>query len=249
MTQYSLHVSCDPSTSPPTLTHRDYLLPPSTHPSDLWPRLLKDLPPTGSVVVYSSYERTQLLAAARDNPSIAGDIRDVVGRLWDLEKAVKLVAKKELRGRTSIKVALGAFAPTMGAEYERLAASTGVADGGAAQSATVEHLDGSKDWGPELREYCELDTMAMVEVLEGVKEAWNGLDVGAGVRSSSLEVGGGEDEDEDENEIEKGKVKEKGLEDLTVKRLKEMCRKRELKLGGRKADLIDRLRQHVALLI
>ena len=223
VTQYSLHVS-DPS-SPGSLSHRDFLLSPGSDPSAVWSHLLASLPPSGSIVVYSHYERTQLLAASRLYPRYAGRLVAAVGRLWDLEKAVKLVGKGELRGRTSIKVALGAFAPAMEEAYKDLEDANGLADGGAAQAATVQHLGGERDWGRELREYCELDTQAMVGVLEGVRGAW--------------EEHVARQEEEGKGELDSGVELE--LEKLTVRDLKDMARARGLKLSGRKRDIIERL--------
>ena len=43
---------------------------------------------------------------------------------------------------------------------------------------------------------------------------------------------------------EGGESDEDGLRDLKVEELKEMCRQRELKLGGKKSELIDRILEY-----
>lgn len=126
--------------------------------------LLDALGTSGSIVVYSSYEKTRLGEMARAFPDLQPRIDAVVARLWDLEKVFRDgYAHPDFGGRTSIKKVL----PVMTTEsYTSLA----VGDGG--NAAALFGLMRVGEYPAEthaehranLLEYCGLDTRAMVRL-------------------------------------------------------------------------------------
>ncbi|MBL9149253.1 MAG: DUF2779 domain-containing protein [Phycisphaerae bacterium] len=129
-------------------------------------RLVRDLRGAGSIVVYSSFEKTMLKGLAAKFPHLAHDLDDVVARLYDLLGAVQpqVVCDPQARGRTSIKAVLPALVPSMG--YDGLA----IGDGDAALAAFARMAQGRLTKAEiaatrsALQEYCGLDTMAMVKL-------------------------------------------------------------------------------------
>jgi len=129
----------------------------------------------GSVLVYSSYEKTQLSKLAELFPEHAPTIRDIIDhRLVDLEKIIKdCVAHPDFCGRSSIKVTLPALVPGFEKAYDDLKTSMhnrnddtgnsnddgnntqeqgelemyGIADGGGASAAFAEMITGVRRKG------------------------------------------------------------------------------------------------------
>lgn len=122
----------------------------------------------GSIVVYSSYERTQLLKLAAMFPGPLGARAEAAAlRLVDLEPLVRTAVSHALfRGRSSLKVALPVLAPALSEAY----AEDAIGDGGTAAAVFSElgrpGLEPAE--AARLREgllnYCALDTRAMVEL-------------------------------------------------------------------------------------
>lgn len=199
---------------------------------------------SGSIIVYSSYEKTSLNKFIKAFPEKREAISKIIRRLVDLEKVVKLVHIPEFVGRTSIKTVLPALDPTYDDAYNRLMATSGIGDGGGASAAMCDVLEGRIEGqeGEEVRsallEYCRLDSWAMVivhlEIEKMFKEFWGvgggglGEDGGFGGRGEVGEGGGGGGD---------------GYEMLTVEALKGHLRKQNKKVGGRKLELIERLRE------
>lgn len=171
--QYSLDVCSAPGVH---VAHHELL----AEVDDDWRRafaesLLDVLGTSGSVVVYSNYEKTQLTALAKLFPDLAPRIEAVLARLWDLEKVFKEgYAHPGFGGRTSIKKVL----PVLTNEnYESLA----VGDG--SNAAALFGLMKVGAYPPEthhrhredLLEYCGLDTRAMVRLHEEVCRIRDGL--------------------------------------------------------------------------
>lgn len=137
---------------------------------------LGQLPST--IFVYSSFERTQLKALARDVPRHSAAIERIIHRLVDLLPIVQDNYYHPLmQGSWSIKSVLPAMFGNDDAElsYEKLAVSVdggAVADGGAATVAYMEaidpktSLDRKESIHAQLLAYCKLDTLAMVRVWE-----------------------------------------------------------------------------------
>lgn len=166
--QYSVHVHHEDGSH----HHLDHL---HTGPGDprrpLAERLLADLGETGSVMHYTSFERRRLAELADALPELAAPIEAVTARLVDLEPIIKRHAlHPATSGRTSIKAVLPAWCPDL--SYDSLA----IGDG---NTASVRYLRSLRGMIPpdeadrlhaDLREYCGLDTLAMVRLLDALRE-------------------------------------------------------------------------------
>ncbi|MDQ2802732.1 MAG: DUF2779 domain-containing protein [Pseudomonadota bacterium] len=163
--QFSAHI--DPGDG--ALDHREFL---STDGSD--PRLasaeaLATLPQTGAVIAWNaSFERMCLLKLADHCLDQAIALRSLAGRLVDLlPVARRHYYHRDMRGSWSIKAVLPTLAPHL--DYSTL---EGAHSGAEAQGAYLEILDPAtpprqrEQLQRGLREYCRLDTMAMVVALE-----------------------------------------------------------------------------------
>jgi hypothetical protein len=163
LTQYSLHICHDLNKEP---EHREYLAP-TSHDArrELAERLISDLGSEGSIVVYSSFEKTQITALAKLFPDLASRLVFLCERLFDLEVVFKeAVSHPGFRGRTSIKVTLPTLVPEM--SYKDLL----IGGGDSAVAAFVRMVRGwcSAEEVTKLREalltYCKQDTLAMVKL-------------------------------------------------------------------------------------
>ena len=144
--------------------HREYL-----HTANSDPRapfvdsLLDALGRTGTVVVYSSFEKTQLDALARVLRNRRKRIRAVERRLLDLHAIVKAhYYHADLDGSFSLKALVPVLVPKL--SYGE------IGDGQAAGAAYVEMIEPASEPSRraalerELRRYCRTDTRATFEV-------------------------------------------------------------------------------------
>lgn len=160
--QYSCHVLHADG----RLEHRDYLHDDAGDPRlPLTQALLRDIGPAGSVVVYyASFERTVLQNLARHLPAYAEQLKSVIDRLWDQYEIFRdHYRSAHFHGSNSIKHVLPALVPHL--SYAGLA----VRKGDQAQAhwrAMIETAAGPTRarMARELKEYCGLDTLAMVEL-------------------------------------------------------------------------------------
>ena len=165
--QYSVHVHHEDGSH----EHREYLHPGRTDPRrPLAEQLLADLGDSGSVMHYTSFERKRLVELAEALPELAEAISAVIARLVDLEPIIKRHAlHPATSGRTSIKAVLPAWCPDL--SYDDLA----IGDGSTASVRYLRSLRGltppdyTEQLHAELREYCGLDTLAMVHLLETLR--------------------------------------------------------------------------------
>ena len=160
VTQYSVHVCTAPGE---VNDHREFL---ADHLCDqrreLAERLLKDLEDHGSIVVYSSFEKTVLNRLAKLFPELRSRLHRCVNRLFDLEKAFReYFYHPDFGGRTSIKSTLPALVDLT---YDGLE----IGDGDTAMSRFTQMVRG-EIYGTEaeatrraLLKYCEQDTLGMV---------------------------------------------------------------------------------------
>jgi hypothetical protein len=164
--QYSCHVLHDDG----SIEHREYL---HTDRSDPRPALLDalaiDIASTGSVIVYhQSFEATLLRRLAQNFSEHAEHLESIASRLWDLEDIFKEHYKHPaFRGSTSIKNVLPTLVPTL--SYKALA----VQRGDHAQTVWEEMINCADQAKKEqsisdLRAYCQLDTLAMVEIYQAL---------------------------------------------------------------------------------
>lgn len=161
--QYSLHILREPGASP---EHRAYLAPTAGDwRRDLTERLLADLGATGSVIVYSSYEKTQLKALAALFPDLGERLTLAIARLFDLERVFKDgYQHPRFVGRTSIKTVLPVMVPNL--RYDALEVNNGDDAAGVfalmrvGEYATHTHEEHRR----RLLEYCKLDTIAMLRL-------------------------------------------------------------------------------------
>jgi len=166
--QYSLHVLDTPDG---TLRHYEFLSNPPEDPRRAFiVSLLGRLGNRGSILVWNqSFEKTILRELGRDFPEHQPGIFPLFGRVADLMVPFrrKHLYTTEMNGSHSLKAVLPAIVPEL--SY----ASLGISDGGSACMA-YEALFTEPD--PEvlltirqdLLEYCKLDTLSMVRILEKI---------------------------------------------------------------------------------
>lgn len=167
-TQYSIHL-CDCCGN--IILHRDYLADPQRDcRRELAGQLITDLAGDGSIITYSSYEKTMITGLSRLFPDLEGPLNSLLDRIVDLEPCIKCIQHPQFRGRTSIKVVLPALVPDL--SYDGLA----ISNGGNAMITFASMIMGlysaeeTQQKRVELREYCKLDTLAMVRLHEKLHE-------------------------------------------------------------------------------
>ena len=164
--QYSLHVQMAPGAE---VRHYEFLADGDADPRiPFIQQLIKDLKEEGDIVVYNqAFENGRLKEIARDFPEFAEEIKKISPRIVDLMKPFrsKHYYLPQMQGSYSIKKVLPALVP--GLNYDELE----ISEGGAA-SRGFEGLMYAKDpvekekLRNNLLEYCKLDTLAMVRILE-----------------------------------------------------------------------------------
>jgi len=173
--QYSVHVHSEDG----TYEHREFL---HDGPGDprrpLAERLLPDLGAGGSIAHYTRYEIGVIDGLAAEFPDLAERFDAVKVRLVDLAPLIKThTTHPDACGRWSIKYVLPAWCPDL--SY----ADLGIGDGNTASVRYLRVVRGETQ-GEEaaavladLTEYCALDTLAMVRLLEEMRR----LAAGAGL--------------------------------------------------------------------
>lgn len=151
-------------TAPGEVTdHREFLADPSCDQRrELAERLLQDLEDHGSIIVYSSFEKTVLNGLAELFPDLRDRLQLCVSRLFDLEEAfTNYFYHPDFGGRTSIKATLPALVDLT---YDRL----DIGDGDTAMSRFAQMLRGeisgidADATRQALLKYCEQDTLGMM---------------------------------------------------------------------------------------
>jgi len=133
----------------------------------------------GSIIAYNqSFEKTRIEELARNFPSLANELRDLLPRFIDLRDAFsKYYYHPDFHGSSSIKEVLPVLVPTM--TYDGME----VCDGGGAQVYFLKLFDSNitpeerKKCRQALLAYCKQDTLAMVELLRSIQKI--ALDKGA----------------------------------------------------------------------
>ena len=167
--QYSVHIQEEPNGP---VGHKEYLANPKDKSlrKTVAKRLIDDMGSSGSVIVYNnSFEGPRLNELSRDYPELASKLQAIAGRIVDLAVPFRRRAyyTADMQGRYSIKKVLPALVPEM--SYEDLE----IQEGGTASHTFLQMVQGEFS-GDEAKtrdalvKYCELDTLAMVKILEGL---------------------------------------------------------------------------------
>ena len=172
--QYSLHVQEMPLSDggEATVYHREFI----GNGTSLDPRplllnkLFADIGETGSVLVYNkSFEDSRLKEMSLDFPEYKEAIEHIRCRLVDLALPFqkKYCYTPEMRGKYSIKQVLPALCPDYADSYKELDIQEGLAASDTYMGMVLNSFEGDREKSKnDLLKYCELDTFAMVKLLE-----------------------------------------------------------------------------------
>ncbi len=163
--QFSCHIQRSPESE---LEHHEFLFDTNADPRETFiNKMLKVLPPSGSIVVYhQTYEMTKLKELANDFPQYADSIRFLLPRIVDLKKVIEeCIYHPEFLGSYSIKK----VAPVLlgqDVSYDHLAISDGLE-----AVCKFQELVQLPQMDPahaiirkDLLEYCRQDTLLMVQL-------------------------------------------------------------------------------------
>jgi len=164
--QYSLHVQ---ETSNSEIIHKEYLADPSQDPRiGFIEQLVQDCDTIGDILVYNiGFERGKLNDLIDVFPEYSNELRGIVNRLKDLMIPFQQnwYYTPEMKGSYSIKAVLPALVPEL--SYDDLE----IKEGGTASNTFLSMVNGTYEGNEEetrrqLLEYWELDTFAMVKILD-----------------------------------------------------------------------------------
>jgi hypothetical protein len=169
--QYSLHKLEKPGGK---LTHSDFLGEPHTDPRhDFIKKLLLDTLGKGDILVYNAtFERTVLSSLKQEFPELGELIDERISRIKDLMTPFlqKMYYHPAMKGSNSIKNVLPALVPEL--KYDDMKIGNGTV-AMAAFEALLNETDIYKiaETRDALTEYCRMDTLAMVKILEVLERA------------------------------------------------------------------------------
>ncbi len=156
-------------------THEEFIAEPDTDPREAIARRLVEVTRGADrVLMYTSFEKTQIRSMQRFNPALAPDLARLEERLLDLAQVVRhTVYHPRFGGSLSIKEVLPVLVPGM--SYKD---TVRIPDGSEASAKLARLLfyageltaEERRELKEELLEYCEHDTFAMVKLLERLKE-------------------------------------------------------------------------------
>ena len=138
---------------------------------DLAETLIRDLGQHGSIIVYTSFEKTRITALQGLFPDLAQPLQSILNRLVDLHPIIAdHVYHPDFRGSFSIKKVLPALVSDL--SYEGLPIRDGeMAVTQFARMARGEIVgDDIETTRRQLLEYCKVDTLAMVRLHEKLLE-------------------------------------------------------------------------------
>ncbi len=176
--QYSLHIESEPGRPP---WHHGHLAEAGSDPRrEFVERLLEDTQGEGSIIVfYLPFERSVLASLAESFPEYKDRIEQRIGRLVDLLVPFQRRSywHPQMGGSNSLKKVLPVFAPEL--SYDDMHVSNGDQAMAVFVSLAAEDDPQKVDLLREaLWEYCKLDTLAMVRILDGLREivssGWTG---------------------------------------------------------------------------
>lgn len=169
--QYSIHKQTNPCG--PT-THLEYLQEYyGNNLEEVAKKLIADLGRSGTILMYSGYERTAINKLADLLPQYSKELYALVDRLVDLAIPFKNrnVYCNEMCGKYSIKYVLPALCPSSADAYKSLPS---VRNGTDAMSAYGKLLSSKGEIHEQIKHdmlvYCKQDTQSMVDVLNKLYE-------------------------------------------------------------------------------
>ncbi|MBN1950921.1 MAG: DUF2779 domain-containing protein [Bacteroidales bacterium] len=164
--QYSVHYK---ESADSQVQHLEFLANPNGDPRPpLMEAMINHLGKKGDIVAYhASFEKSRIKEMAADFPKYKSALEEIIPRIKDLEPifSSKNYYTPAMKGKSSIKQVLPALIPEL--SYEGME----IANGGMASTA-FSQLYTEKDQATidevrnNLLKYCELDTFAMVRILE-----------------------------------------------------------------------------------
>jgi len=168
--QYSLHIEHEDG----KLEHHEFLADDSVDPrEELAKKLCNDIPRDVTVLTYNKhFEKGVIKKLASEYKEYSSHLLAISDNIKDLMAPFqkKQYISPSMMGSYSIKYVLPALVPDMKDAYESL---EGVQNGTDAMSAfaTLSSLDTDEKqkMRSSLLEYCKLDTLAMVKILEELK--------------------------------------------------------------------------------
>ena len=169
--QYSLHIEHADG----TLEHREFLAQDGSDPREPLARsLCKDIPSHATLLTYNmSFEKSVIAKLAANYPELSAHLLAIHANIKDLMIPFqqKHYVTPSMKGSYSIKYVLPALVPEMAMAYKEL---DGVQNGGQAMSAYASMSKMNSSEKEKMRhallQYCKLDTLAMVQVLNKLKE-------------------------------------------------------------------------------
>ena len=170
--QYSLHIEHKDG----TLGHKEFLAQEGDDPRyELAKRLTRDIPSYVTVLAYNmGFEKGVIRRLAETYPDLHVKLMSIHDNIKDLMTPFqnKYYYEPSMQGSYSIKKVLPALVPEMEQAYKELNL---IHHGGEAMQTYANLVNMDEDTKQEykkaLLEYCKLDTLAMVKVLEKLKES------------------------------------------------------------------------------
>jgi hypothetical protein len=158
--QYSIHVDDK------GLKHFEFLASDDKDPQeDLVKQLVKDMPSTGSIVTFNmGFEKGILRDLAKKFPKYEKELKSMIERIVDLQVVFKKFHyyHASQKGSASLKAVLPVFSDKKHSDLE-------ISDGTDAFTAFYDKYYLGKDVSRKaLLDYCALDTLAMVEIMERI---------------------------------------------------------------------------------
>ncbi|MBV5327364.1 MAG: DUF2779 domain-containing protein [Chlorobium sp.] len=173
--QYSLHILETPGAE---LQHLEFLAPTDKNPQEaLLQSLLAALPKDACILTWNqAFEKGRLEELAKYSPDHKQEIVGILKNIRDLMAPFrrKDIYHWQFGGSYSIKAVLPALVPEL--SYKGLAVSNG--EMAASSWLRMRHEDDEgriEELRLQLLEYCHLDTLAMVRILEKMRETLSGL--------------------------------------------------------------------------
>ena len=158
--QFSCHILGDADSKP---GHCEYLhLDKSDPRQPLLSQLLSSIGKAGSVIVFHKPMESGVLNRLREiaDEKQQAQLDDILGRLWDLRSEIfnEHYRHPDFLGSTSMKAILPVVVPNLDYKYLR------IQEGNDASAAWDLTIRGEEDYADDLRKYCGVDTLGMVEI-------------------------------------------------------------------------------------